>query len=61
MEENVNGSPYINTEQGVYHSAKLQQAIDQAFRIPVFLIYFRKNFPSSRNEKGIFFSQTEFM
>ncbi|MGG2067550.1 hypothetical protein [Bacillus sp. S14(2024)] len=37
MEENTTNSPYINTDEGVYTSAKLQQAMDQAFRIPVFL------------------------
>ncbi|WP_413789234.1 hypothetical protein [Bacillus yunxiaonensis] len=37
MEENTTNGPYINTDEGVYTSAKLQQAMDQAFRIPVFL------------------------
>lgn len=35
--ENTDNKPYINTEQGVYTSAKMQAVIDQAFRIPVFL------------------------
>lgn len=35
--ENTNSNPYVNSEQGVFASAKLQVAMDQAFRIPVFL------------------------
>ncbi|CAM4319666.1 hypothetical protein BAMA_14915 [Bacillus manliponensis] len=35
--ENTNSTPYVNTEQGVYTSSKLQAIMDQAFRIPVFL------------------------
>ncbi|MGA4501227.1 hypothetical protein ACPC0Q_25155 [Bacillus bombysepticus] len=35
--ENTNGKPYVNTNEGVFNSIKLQEAIDQAFRIPVFL------------------------
>ncbi|HDR3902279.1 TPA: hypothetical protein QCO88_004928, partial [Bacillus cereus] len=35
--ENLNGKPYVNTEEGVYTSIKLQAITDQAFRIPVFL------------------------
>ncbi|MFJ8216427.1 hypothetical protein [Bacillus cereus] len=33
----TNNKPYINTKEGVYTSAKLQQIMDQAFRVPVFL------------------------
>ena len=35
--ETTNGKPYVNTNEGVFNSIKLQEAIDQAFRIPVFL------------------------
>ncbi|HEK9104092.1 hypothetical protein KFD70_02275 [Bacillus pfraonensis] len=35
--ENTDNKPYVNTGQGVFTSLKLQAAIDQAFRIPVFL------------------------
>ncbi|KAA6448169.1 hypothetical protein DX932_32230 [Bacillus cereus] len=35
--ENTNSKPYLNTNEGVFTSIKLQEAIDQAFRIPVFL------------------------
>lgn len=35
--ENSHGQPYVNTEEGVYTSIKLQAITDQAFRIPVFL------------------------
>lgn len=35
--ENTDSKPYVNTEQGVFTSAKLQAIMDQAFRIPVFL------------------------
>ncbi|WP_410982069.1 hypothetical protein [Bacillus cereus] len=35
--ENTNSKPYVNSEQGVFASEKLQVAMDQAFRIPVFL------------------------
>lgn len=35
--ETTHGKPYVNTNEGVFTSIKLQEAIDQAFRIPVFL------------------------
>ncbi|MGX5390062.1 hypothetical protein [Bacillus thuringiensis] len=35
--ETTNSKPYVNTDEGVFTSIKLQEAIDQAFRIPVFL------------------------
>lgn len=35
--DNTDNKPYVNTGQGVFTSLKLQAAIDQAFRIPVFL------------------------
>lgn len=35
--ENSHGQPYVNTEEGVYTSIKLQAITDQAFRVPVFL------------------------
>ncbi|GAB6608345.1 hypothetical protein bcgnr5405_56020 [Bacillus cereus] len=35
--ETTNSKPYVNTNEGVFTSIKLQEAIDQAFRIPVFL------------------------
>ncbi|PFV91470.1 hypothetical protein COL21_21765 [Bacillus thuringiensis] len=35
--ENANSIPYVNTTEGVFTSIKLQEIIDQAFRIPVFL------------------------
>jgi hypothetical protein len=35
--ETTNSKPYVNTDEGVFTSIKLQEAIDQVFRIPVFL------------------------
>ncbi|PDZ06085.1 hypothetical protein CON03_10060 [Bacillus cereus] len=35
--ENTNSKPFVNIEQGVFTSQKLQVAMDQAFRVPIFL------------------------
>ncbi len=34
--ENTNSKPYVNTTEGVFTSIKLQEAIEQAFRILYF-------------------------